>query len=120
VPHTEVPNELAKIDIYVALSRMDSESFGVAIIEASAAGRPVVVSDAGGLPEVAVEGKTGFVVPRENPVAAAGALERLIFDPELRHKMGVAGQQHVAENYSWDVCIMKMVEMYESTIACFP
>src|SRR5699024_6321216 len=71
VPHQDVPNELAKLDVYVALSRLDSESFGVAIIEAGAARRPVVVSDAGGLPEVTLDGITGLVVPRENPQAAA-------------------------------------------------
>jgi glycosyltransferase involved in cell wall biosynthesis len=113
VPHIEVPNELAKLDIYVALSRMDSESFGVAIIEASAAGKPVVVSDAGGLSEVTVEGETGFVVPRDNPEEAAYALERLVGDAQLRHSMGIAGQQHVAKNYCWNVCIKKMLEVYE-------
>jgi glycosyltransferase involved in cell wall biosynthesis len=104
VPHTQVPQELAKLDIYVALSRLDSESFGVAVIEAGAAGRPVVVSDAGGLPEVCLDGETGFVVPRENPEAAAKALERLVRDADLRHRMGSAGQQHVQANYSWDAC----------------
>ena len=117
VPHHQVPSELEKMDIYVALSR--SESFGVAIIEASAAGRPVVVSDAGGLQEVTLDGVTGFVVPRENPGAAADALECLINDAELRHQMGVAGQRHVARNYRWDFCIQKMVEVYEKTICNF-
>ncbi|EKO3697821.1 glycosyltransferase [Vibrio metschnikovii] len=114
VPHTEVPQELAKLDIYVALSR--SESFGVAIIEAGAAGRPVVVSDAGGLPEVTVKDKTGFVVPRENPQAAAIALEKLVLDAELRHRMGCAGQTHVAKQYSWDACIEKMLGVYTDII----
>ncbi len=114
VPHTEVPQELAKLDIYVALSRI--ESFGVAIIEAGAAGRPVVVSDAGGLPEVTVEGETGFVVPRENPQAAAAALEKLVLDAELRHRMGASGQAHVARHYSWDACIETMLGVYDKTL----
>lgn len=114
VPHSEVPQELAKLDIYVALSR--NESFGVAIIEAGAAGRPVVVSDAGGLPEVTVEGKTGFVVLRENPQAAAAAIEKLVLDAELRHRMGAAGQKHVADHYSWDACIETMLGVYQKTI----
>lgn len=117
VPHTEVPQELAKLDVYVALSRLDSESFGVAIIEAGAAGRPVVVSDAGGLPEVTVAGETGFVVPRENPQEAAEALEKLVLDAELRHRMGAAGQKHVAEHYSWDACIETMLGVYDKTIS---
>jgi L-malate glycosyltransferase len=117
VPHTEVPKELAKLDIYVALSRLDSESFGVAIIEAGAAGRPVVVSDAGGLPEVTVEGETGFVVPRENPQAAATAIEELVLDADLRRNMGAAGQARVAKHYSWDSCIETMLGMYLRTMA---
>ncbi|MFM5676226.1 glycosyltransferase [Aeromonas veronii] len=115
VPHTSVPQELAKLDIYVALSR--SESFGVAIIEAGAAGRPVLVSDAGGLPEVTINGVTGIVVPCDNPQAAALALEKMVLDAHLRHQMGIAGQQHVANNYAWDVCVNDMIATYENTIS---
>ena len=116
VPYSEVPIELAKLDIYVALSRWDSESFGVAIIEAGAARRPVLVSDAGGLPEVTLDGRTGIVVPRENPEEAARALEKLVLDPGLRLKMGEAGREHVANTYSWGVCIQKMEKVYAQTI----
>ncbi|BBI60620.1 hypothetical protein HSBAA_19260 [Vreelandella sulfidaeris] len=99
------------MDIYVALSRR--ESFGVAIIEAGAARRPVVVSDAGGLPEVTLNNKTGLVVRRENPQAAADAIEQLVLNPELRLQMGEAGKQHVNENYSWDACIKIMERVFE-------
>ena len=120
VPHADVPNELAKLDIYVALSRLDSESFGVAIIEAGAAGRPVLVSDAGGLPEVTLQDKTGLIVPRENPQAAAEAIEKLILDPELRTRMGINGHNHVKENYSREVCTQKMIDFYHEIIAKQP
>ncbi len=116
VPHDQVPQELAKLDIYVALSRLDSESFGVAIIEAGAAGRPVVVSDAGGLPEVTLQDKTGLVVPRENPQAAADAMQQLVLDPQLRHCFGVAGKQHVADTYSWPACVQQMVNVFQRVI----
>ncbi len=116
VPHDQVPQELAKLDIYVALSRLNSESFGVAIIEAGAAGRPVVVSDAGGLPEVTMQDKTGLVVPRENPQAAADAMQQLVLDPQLRHRFGVAGKQHVAETYSWPACVQQMVSVFQQVI----
>ncbi|HWD33509.1 MAG TPA: glycosyltransferase family 4 protein, partial [Pseudomonas sp.] len=116
VPHTQVPLELLKLDIYVALSRFDSESFGVAIIEAGAAGRPVVVSDAGGLPEVTVHGKTGLVVPRENPRAAATAIMSLIEDREMREQMGKAGREHVESHYSWPVCVEAMLHVYRDKV----
>ncbi len=117
VPYERVPAELAKLDIYAALSRQ--ESFGVAVLEAGAAGRPVVVSDAGGLPEVVQNGVTGLVVPRENPVAAADALLRLVTDPSQRIIMGEAGRRHVRDNYAWDACVQTMISVYEDTIRKF-
>lgn len=110
VSHTQVPLELAKLDIYVALSR--SESFGVAIIEAGAAGRPVVVSDAGGLPEVTLQNTTGLIVPKENPQAAAQAMLRLVLDPCLRQQLGKAGKRHVEQTYNWSACVEKMIKVY--------
>lgn len=114
VKHSQVPNELANLDIYVALSR--SESFGVAVIEASAMGLPVLVSDAEGLAEVVISGHTGLVVPKDNPEAAAQALYRLACDKALRRRLGEAGKQHVAEHYSWTTCVQKMLSAYEDTI----
>jgi glycosyltransferase involved in cell wall biosynthesis len=101
------------LDIYVALSRQ--ESFGVAVIEAGAAGRPVVVSNVGGLPEVVRDGETGFIVPPNDPDAAADALERLVRDQLLRRQMGEAGAQHVAKNYSWDASVQTMIKVLEAT-----
>lgn len=116
VESLDVPKELEKLDVYVALSRLDSESFGVAIIEAGAAGRPVVVSDAGGLPEVVLDGKTGIVVPRENPQAAANAIAKLVLDSDLRIKMGDSGIEHVVNNYDWGACVNIMVDLYKKVI----
>ena len=114
VPHTQVPQELATLDIFAALSRL--ESFGVAAIEAGAARLPVVVSDAGGLPEVVQHGQTGLVVPKDDPSAAAAALLRLVQDPALCQRLGTAGQQHVANNYAWPACVKTMIGVYERTI----
>lgn len=116
VPYSEVPNELNKLDIYVALSRLDSESFGVAILEASACGAPVVVSDAGGFPEVVVDGVTGQIVPRENPGAAASALEELVGDTSMRRRMGDAGRRHVLEHYQWTDNVQEMISVYRQTL----
>jgi glycosyltransferase involved in cell wall biosynthesis len=117
VPHAQVPSELSKIDIFVALSRL--ESFGVAILEAGAAGRPVVVSDADGLLEVTVNEVTGLVVPRNDPLSAADALERLVINDDLRIKMGKAARAHVVKNYTWSASIQKMLRLYEQTIETF-
>jgi glycosyltransferase involved in cell wall biosynthesis len=109
VPHAEVPRWLNRFDVYVAASRLDSESFGVAVLEASACALPVVVSDAGGLPEVVADGVTGLVVPREDPSALATALARLIDAPAERRRLGDAGRQHVEAHYGWDASVDHMV-----------
>lgn len=114
IPHSLVPQSLRELDIYVALSRL--ESFGVAILEASASGLPVVVSDADGPREVVVDGKTGFVVPRNDPKAAAAALRRLVLDAELRRRMGAAGRKHVLANYTWEQCVDTMISAYRELV----
>lgn len=117
VAYKEVPIELAKLDVYVALSR--EESFGVAIIEAGAVGKPVVVSNVGGLPEVVEDGQTGFIVPTEDPLAASIVIEKLIRDHSLREKIGTAGQLHVSDNYNWNVCLDNMKNLYGQMIKDF-
>ena len=116
IPHHTVPEYLNSFDIYVALSALDSESFGVAVIEASACGVPVVVSDAGGLPEVVVDGETGFIVPRNNPEDAAERFLRLLRNSQLRKEMGKAGRQFFLENYEWRENADRMERLYEIII----
>lgn len=114
IPHDKVPEYLNSFDIYVALSI--NESFGVAIIEASACSVPVVVSDAGGLPEVVVDGQTGFIIPRNNPEEAAEKLLRLLLNSQLRKDMGNAGRQFVLDNYEWKENADRMERLYEEVI----
>lgn len=113
VPHDRVAGELEKLDVYVALSRL--ESFGVAVVEAGAAGRPVVVSNEGGLPEVVIDGETGLVVARDDPAAAADAIKTLVLDKDLRVHMGEAGFAHVSREYSWAGSVVKMIEVLQQT-----
>lgn len=116
VDHSQVPHELSKFDIYVALSRLDSESFGVAIVEAQAVGIPVVVSAVGGLPEVVKNNITGFVVDRENAFEASLAMEQLVLDERLRLSMGEAGRKHVEREFAWSTCTDKMIQVYQDAI----
>lgn len=112
IPHDEVPRYMNMLDVYVALSTLDSESFGVAILEASACEKPVVVSNVGGLPEVVNEGVTGFVVDKCNEIAASKAMGKLIDEPALRVGMGLAGRVRVIEHYNWGNCVNQMTEIY--------
>jgi L-malate glycosyltransferase len=116
VPHSTVPQHLRGMDVFVALSRADSETFGVAIVEASATALPVVVSDAGGLPEVVVEGSTGYVVPREDVKAAADRMVELALSTELRRIMGAAGRTRVLDQYGWNTCLDRMIQVFHNVL----
>lgn len=117
IDHANVPNELNKLDIYVALSR--SESFGVAVLEAGASGKPVVVSNVGGLPEVVIPNETGLIVNSDNVIEAADAIEKLIINFDLRKYMSLNAKNHVEKNYSLDACVQKMIGLYKETIQVF-
>ena len=117
VPHEDVPTWLNRFDIYVAASRLDSESFGVAVLEASACALPVVVSDAGGLPEVVVPDETGLVVPREDVAALVAALRRLVQAPDLRRRLGRQGRERVREHYEWAQGVERMLACQQALVA---
>lgn len=90
----DVPSLLAAASIFVLSSR--SEGFPISVLEAMAAGLPVVASDVGGVSEQVEHGVTGLLVPRGDAVALASALQGLIDDPELRRRMGEAGHARAA------------------------
>ncbi len=114
--HEKVPDWLNRFDIYVAPSILDSESFGVAVIEASACRKPVIVSNVGGLPEVVKDGVTGYIVRARNSGDIAEKIMILLKEPELRKKMGIAGEALVRERYDWKRCIDLMEKIYRSII----
>lgn len=115
VDHAEVPAQLRLLDIYVAPSR--HESFGVAVIEAMACGLPVVVSDAGGLPEVVQAGVSGLVVPVGDVAALADALAALVVDAGLRRRLAQAGRDRAVAQYDWPRCVDRMVACQDAAIA---
>jgi len=115
VAHAEVPAWLRRLDVYAAPSR--AESFGVAVIEASACGRPVVVSDAGGLPEVVRDGETGRIVPVGDVAALQAALKALALDAPLRARLGRQGRAFVAREYAWPACLERMEDAYRKLLS---
>ena len=117
VEHQDVPEELGKLDVYVALSRQ--ESFGVAVLEAQAMRLPVVVSNVGGLPEVVQSGKTGYIVETENPDQAAEMIVKLILDQNLRDELAINAENFARQNFSWEACAQNMQKVYQDTLVNF-
>lgn len=108
---------LRRLDVYVALSRLESESFGVALLEASACELPLVVSDVSGPAEVVQHGATGFIVPRNDAEAAAERIVELIRNERLRVMMGRAGRKHVNDNYTWEESLDTMIGAYNEVLS---
>lgn len=98
------------------MSILDSETFGVAAVEASACKIPVIATSVGGLPEVIESEKNGIIVPPKNVEATVNALERLITDANLRIEMGENGRKKVEEKYNWSANIDQMIDLYKQTI----
>lgn len=93
-----------------------NEGTPVSVIEALAAGTPVVATRVGGVPDVLQEGVDGFLVAMGDVEALAERLARLAFDPELRTRMGEAGRARILERYAVDRLIDDVDALYRSLL----
>jgi glycosyltransferase involved in cell wall biosynthesis len=105
---------LQSFDVFAILSILDSETFGVAAVEAAACSIPVVATRVGGLPEVVEDGITGLLVPPADIEKTADALISLIKSEELRSKMGSNGRNKVLIQYDWKNNLKSMIDLYRS------
>lgn len=110
----EVAAELAWADVFLHPSH--TEGFANAVLEAQAMALPVVCSDAEGLPENVVDGRTGLVVPRRQPDALAAAIGRLAESPERRLSMGRAGRRRVLDRFTVDGQIDAFIDFFAAAI----
>jgi len=98
---------LARMDVMALTSRW--EGMPNVLLEAMACRKPVVATEVGGCPEIVVHGKTGFLVPWNDPEAFAERLIRLLSSPQLRTDFGMAARTRVEQKFS----IQSMVEANE-------
>ncbi len=92
------------------------EPFGLVVVEALAAGRPVVASDIGGISEIVRDGQEGLLVPAEDAPALVAALDTLVGDPEAREQLA-AGAERRAQAYAPDVVTPRFERAYERVLA---
>jgi glycosyltransferase involved in cell wall biosynthesis len=105
---------MSEIDLLVHPA--DNESFGRVVVEAMAAGLPVVGVRGGGVGEIVQPGVTGLLVEQDNPQELADCIGKLVQDPATRQTMGAAGRQRAESEYSLSACTTAMVRTYEQAM----
>jgi glycosyltransferase involved in cell wall biosynthesis len=111
VPLEEVPAIFASARV-VATPYLHALQSGVVHLAMTMA-RPVVATDVGDLGSIVADGETGVLIPPGDPAALAEALERLLADPALAHRMGAAGRERVLRASSWQA----VAEQFDSEVA---
>ncbi len=106
----DVKEILSIIDLLVHPSH--NEGLGLALLEAMAQGKPVVATKVGGVPEVVIDGKTGFLCSAEDPMGLAHVVSSLLKDPEKSTSMGVAGLQAVKDKFLFSQTVIRFESLY--------
>jgi len=110
-------DDLAKIisiyDIFVLPSL--NEGMGRVLVEAMALGKSIVASNVGGIPDLVIHGKNGFLVPPKNPKELAKYIQVLLEDKDKREKMGLAGKE-IASNFTSERMVEKIANLYKKLL----
>jgi glycosyltransferase involved in cell wall biosynthesis len=112
---SDVVELLRGADIFVLSTR--SEGLPLSILEAMAAGLPVVASKVGGVPELVIDGGTGLLVPAGDPRSLAAAIESLLEDPLHARRLGEAGRARVAEHFDLASVRHAHLDLYRHLLA---
>jgi phosphatidyl-myo-inositol alpha-mannosyltransferase len=110
VAHDELPRYHAAATVFCSPA-VGQESFGVTLVEAMAAGVPVVATDIPGYREVVRDGVDGLLVRPNDPEALAGAIRRVLSEPELAPRLSAAGRAR-APDFAWDAVVPRLEAVY--------
>ncbi len=112
---SDVPAYLAAADVFVHVPLW--EGLGVAVIEALAAGRPIIASRVGGLPELIEDRHTGLLIPPQAPDALAAAVAQLVHNPTLAASLGRAGQHRAQTHFDVQAMARANAVLYDELLA---
>jgi glycosyltransferase involved in cell wall biosynthesis len=111
----DIPRLLSLLDLFVLPSL--SEGLSIAILEAMAAGIPVVATEVGGNPELILNGETGYLVPPMNPSALSIQVAAVLEDDRLRVRLGQASQRRVKDRFSLATMVKQYEQLYRECLA---
>lgn len=110
----EIPVYLSLMDIFVFPTKQ--EGLPCALMEAMSMGLPVVATDIRGNRDIVTDGKTGMLIPTEQPGAVADACRRLLADPESARRMALCGQALVRKEFDTQLTVARQLEIYEKAL----
>jgi L-malate glycosyltransferase len=117
VNHSEIPNYHRKIDIFICLSRLDSESFGVSLVEAMSSRSVVIASKVDGFSEVLdYTDKYGYLVEKNNPEAVSSLITEILLNKKVALAKTEAARERVLELYNWDENLKSMINIYNEQV----
>ena len=111
----DAPYYMGDMDAFFMCSRPGTETFGLVVIEAMAAGVPVAAFANDAMPEIIEDGKTGFLVP-EGDTAAAERISQILDDPKLAAKFKKAGQERVFKNFDIPILVDNIEKLYADVL----
>ncbi len=112
----DVPDLMRKLDILVHASTT-GEPFGQVIVQGMAAGKPIVATNGGGVPEIVIHGITGFLVPMADAPAMSASICALLDSPEMAAAMGKAGRIRVLEDFTIERSARKVEAAYAEVLS---
>ena len=115
VSSSELENRYKKCDIFVAPSRY--ESFGIVFVEAMKFSKPVIGTNVGGIPDIVLNNKNGYLIEPESVEALVNAVIKLAGSFELRKEMGRESRKRVMENFSTQAMTIQSVEYYKAALS---
>lgn len=108
---------LRRADLLVLPTRYENEAHPYVVLEAMAAGLPVITTARGAIAETVRDGETGVIVPEGDVSAVAESIARLAADPALRQRMGEAGRRRYLENYGLERWSERMAATFAAALA---
>ena len=121
IPHNELHPYYQAADVFVLPSILfngTTEGLGVVLLEAMAAGCPVIGSNVGGIPDIIIDGETGFLVPEQRPDILAEKIVKIFSDTDIKEKFRRFGLMRVQEKFSWDVISEQFTSVYAQVYPC--
>jgi glycosyltransferase involved in cell wall biosynthesis len=111
----DIPDLLASCDLFVLPSLF--EGLPLSILEAMAAGKPVIASAIGGTDEAVLHGETGLLVPPADPTALAAAIHTVLSNPLLARRLAAAGKARVYRTFSAEAMVQRVTQTYEEILS---